>query len=77
MKNAIGTVHLLSLGVGLKVVMMQILASENYQVGDTVLYDSGKHEIVSIYSEASPLCGYVLLTGIGNPVLLNQIAKCK
>lgn len=77
MKNAISTVHLLSLGVGLKVVMMQILQHEGYQVGDTVLYESGKHEIVSIYSEASPLCGYVLLTGIGNPVLINQIAKCK
>lgn len=77
MKSAIGTVHLLSLGIGLKVVMMQILHSENYQVGDTVLFDGNRHDIVSIYSEASPLCGYVLLSGIGNPILLNQIAKCQ
>lgn len=77
MKSAIGTVHLLSLGIGLKVVMMQILHSENYQVGDTVLFEGNRHDIVSIYSEASPLCGYVLLSGIGNPILLNQIAKCQ
>jgi hypothetical protein len=30
-------------------------------------------EIISIYSEASPLCGYVLLSGIGLPVLASKI----
>lgn len=75
MCNGIGNVHLLSLSVGLKVVMVEILRLEGYQVGDTVLYESGRREIISIYSEASPLCGYVLLRGIGSPILLNQIAK--
>ena len=77
MCNAIGNVHLLSLSVGLKVVMMEILRLEDYQVGDTVLFESERHEIVSIYSEASPLCGYVLLSGIGSPILINRIAKAK
>jgi hypothetical protein len=57
--------------------MTSLLMENNYQVGDPVIYQQERHEIVSIYSEASPLCGYVLLTGIGNPVLINQIAKCK
>lgn len=74
MSTAIGNVHMLSLGVGLRIVMMQILQSEGFQVGDDVIYQEALHEIVSIYSEASPLCGYVLLTGIGSPVLVNQIA---
>ena len=42
-------------------------------IGDVVLYEGEQHEIISIYSEYSPLCGYVLLSGIGNPVIASII----
>jgi hypothetical protein len=44
------------------------ILEKNLEVGDTVLFENNKHEIISIYSEHSPYCGYLLLSGIGLPV---------
>ncbi len=42
-------------------------------IGSSVLYKGNAHKIISIYSERSPLCGYVLLSGIGNPILASTL----
>jgi hypothetical protein len=50
---------------------------KNYEVGNAVFYKGKKHSIISIYSEQSPLCGYVLLSKIGSPVLASAFTKTK
>lgn len=75
MNNAIGNVHMLALSVGRRIVMLQIIKEEEIQVFDKVEFKGKKHEIISVYSEASPLCGYVLLSGIGSPILVTDITK--
>ena len=45
------------------------ILEKNLEVGGLVLFENKRHEIISIYSEQSPYCGYLLLSGIGLPVL--------
>ena len=49
------------------------LIASGYFISQKVMYVGMRLEILSIYSEASPLCGYVLLSGIGLPVLASKI----
>ena len=49
------------------------LIASGYIISQEVMYVGMRQEIISIYSEASPLCGYVLLSGIGIPVLASKL----
>ena len=49
------------------------LIASGYIISQKVMYVGMRQEIISIYSEASPLCGYVLLSGIGIPVLASKL----
>ena len=66
-------VHQLTLPIRKRIAEMKILAG--YKVCDKVLYEGEMVEIISIYSEASPLCGYVLVSGKGIPVLGSKIKR--
>jgi len=46
-------------------------------VCELVSYQDSSHSIISIYPESSPLFGYLLLSGIGSPVLAAKIKKEK
>ena len=47
------------------------------EISDVVFYKDEQRSVVSIYPESSPLFGYILLTGIGSPVLVSSIKKSK
>lgn len=63
--------HILSLAARRR--KAQYAIAKQYVVGQEVIYQLEKTEIISIYPETSPLCGYVLVSGIGLPVLASEL----
>ena len=63
----------LELSIRQKAAHLAIILEKNLEVGDFVFYESQQHEVISIYSEKSPLCGYILLSGLGSPILPTKI----
>jgi hypothetical protein len=60
-----------------KIFQYSHLFKDNFEIGMKVSYNGKEHEIISIYSPRSPLCGYVLLCGIGSPILATDIINQK
>lgn len=68
-------INKLELPKRLKIANYANIIELDIQIGDDVICEGNTHEIISIYSECSPLCGYVLLSSIGNPILASMLTK--
>ena len=68
-------INKLELSNRVKIAEFANLIELDIHIGDDVIYKGKTHEIISIYSECSPLCGYVLLSSIGNPILASMLTK--
>ena len=51
----------------------QYTIAKQYEIGQKVMYKQEPREIISIYNDSSVLCGYILLSGIGKPVLASDV----
>jgi len=63
----------LELSIRQKAAHFSNILEKNLEVGDFVFYESKQHEVISIYPEKSPFCGYVLLSGVASPILPTKI----